>query len=75
MSPVRGWKVWPEGDDLWRDAWNVKPSDLDHTIVNAMAQAEPVNREIVRSKAAWTKVAVIGLAVEVVALTIAAAIG
>jgi hypothetical protein len=70
---VRGWKVPPKGDELWRDAWYVEGADLDQTVVNALAQGEPVNRELLESKASALRFALVGLLVEIVALTIVAA--
>ena len=70
---VRGWKAPPEGDDLWRDGWNLEPEDFDHTIVKALTIAEPINRKAIGDKAAAVSIAIIGLAAEITILTIAAA--
>jgi hypothetical protein len=69
---IREWKVTPEGDELWRDAWNVTAPDVDHTIVNALTEAEPHNRALLVTKAHSVRWALAGLAAEIGALVLVA---
>jgi hypothetical protein len=71
---IRGWKVTPEGEELWRDGWNLGAEDFDHTIVNALVKAEPHNRQLLREKAEAARIAIVGLGAEIAVLTIAAAV-
>lgn len=70
----RKFRAIPSTPELWASYWQSSLAQLNHCIVDAVAGGETQNREALKGKMPWLKLALVGLAIETLTvLAIAAA--